>query len=136
MSEEKNIPPPEMPETPPESGYESAPETTEEIKTPEQAPEDFSVDIENLPEVSSPSVSSAAGAAVDEKEIARHAEELKVHERPRQVEMLAGLALEKGVPHAVAIAKKLDGYSLDALHDALVDDLYAELKKRGLVKEL
>lgn len=79
---------------------------------------------------------SASSVQINEEEITRHVEELKVHERPRQVEMLAGLALEKGVPHAVAIAKKLDGYSLDALHDALVDDLYAELKKRGLIKEL
>lgn len=130
-----------LPEIPIErENYEQpvAPEDNQEIREREASREQA-----EQPEISPEEIfiSPSGGATVpvdeiDEKEVARHAEELKVHERPRQVEMLAGLALEKGVPRAVAIAKKLDSYSLDALHDALVDDLYVELKKRGLVKEL
>lgn len=129
---EERTPLSEIPEIPPENGYEAAPETAEEIKTPEGTAEDFSVDVEETPQFSP----AAKVSPINEEEVALHAEELKAHQRPRQVEMLARQALEKGVPHAVAVAKKLDSYSLDALHDTLVDDLYKELRKRGLVKKL
>ncbi len=60
--------------------------------------------------------------------------DIKEMERPRQIEALTDLALEKGVHYAVDIAKKIDNaYVLDEFHDTLVDHLYEELKKRDSV---
>ncbi|OWK27061.1 MAG: hypothetical protein US76_00340 [Parcubacteria group bacterium GW2011_GWA2_38_13b] len=54
--------------------------------------------------------------------------------RRRQIKILADLAMEKGVHYAVAMAKKIDNaYILDELHDTLIDELYEELKSRGLL---
>lgn len=55
-------------------------------------------------------------------------------QRQRQVKILADLAKEKGVHYAVAMAKKMESaYVLDELHDTLIDELYDELKNRGLL---
>lgn len=59
---------------------------------------------------------------------------IKGLQRQRQVKILADLAMEKGVHYAVAMAKKMESaYVLDELHDTLVDELYEELKNRGLL---
>lgn len=50
-----------------------------------------------------------------------------------QVEKLLGIALQKGIVEAAEEAKKGDPYVLDAFHDALVEKLYPELRRRGLV---
>lgn len=50
------------------------------------------------------------------------------------VERLLDLSLHKGIEAALREAKKGDPYILDAFHDALVERLYPELQKRGLVK--
>lgn len=50
------------------------------------------------------------------------------------VERLLELSIHKGVVPALKEAKKGDAYILDAFHDALVERLYPELQKRGLVK--
>lgn len=49
------------------------------------------------------------------------------------VNRLVSLIPAKGIKHAIAEAKKLEPFLLDAFHDALVDKLYNELASRGLV---
>jgi len=55
-----------------------------------------------------------------------------------KIQKLVSLAVEKGVIHAVKVARHLeDNYTLDELHDRLlVEELHQELVKRGLLKEL
>lgn len=50
-----------------------------------------------------------------------------------EVNRLVSLIPSKGIKAAIAEAKKLDPFLLDAFHDALVDKLYHELANRGLV---
>lgn len=55
-------------------------------------------------------------------------------QRQRQVKMLTDLAMERGVHYAISVAKKMENaYVLDELHDTLVDELYEELKNKGLL---
>jgi hypothetical protein len=49
----------------------------------------------------------------------------------KKVEALVNLAMEEGIPAALKLAKKQDIFIQDALHDALIDKLLPELKKRG-----
>lgn len=52
-------------------------------------------------------------------------------ERPKQVKKLIYLALKRGVRHAYNVARGLnDAYLIDEFHDALVDQMHDELKKR------
>jgi len=51
-----------------------------------------------------------------------------------QVEKLVDLAWHKGITTAIKGAKKGGPFVLDAFHDAIVDKLYDEFKKRGLLK--
>ncbi len=55
-----------------------------------------------------------------------------------KVEKLVQLAVNKGVVHAVKVAKHLDdNYALDEFHDRLLaDDLHAALVAKGLIKEI
>lgn len=50
----------------------------------------------------------------------------------RQIESLVTLAFNEGIPEAIAKAKKLSPFIEDAFHDALIDHVVPELKKRGL----
>ena len=69
-----------------------------------------------------------------QKTTKKQAASIKGVQRQRQVKILADLAMEKGVHYAVAMAKKMESaYVLDELHDTLVDELYEELKSRGLL---
>jgi hypothetical protein len=49
----------------------------------------------------------------------------------KKVEFLISIAIEKGIPAALKLAKKQDVFIQDALHDALTDKLLPELKARG-----
>ena len=51
---------------------------------------------------------------------------------------LVNLAMQKGVPHAVKVARHLeDNYTLDEFHDRLLaDELHDALVKKGLLKEI
>ena len=49
------------------------------------------------------------------------------------INQLVSLIPTKGIKYAVAEAKKLEPFLVDAFHDALVDKLYDELANRGLV---
>ncbi len=51
-----------------------------------------------------------------------------------KVEHLTKIAKTKGLPHAVTVAMRLkDYYALDTFHDELIDNLYDELAKEGLI---
>lgn len=50
-----------------------------------------------------------------------------------RVERLVEDAFEHGVEHAAIEAQKSGPFVVDALHDALSDKFYEELKRRGLV---
>lgn len=54
------------------------------------------------------------------------------------VDRLVHMALDKGVVHAVKVARHLDdNYALDEFHDRLLaDDLHDALVKNGLIKEI
>ncbi len=56
-------------------------------------------------------------------------------EQIEEVNRLVGLIQDKGIGRAIAEAKTLDPFLLDAFHDALTDKLYEELVARGLVKK-
>ena len=55
-----------------------------------------------------------------------------------QIQHLVDLALEKGVIHAVKVARHLeDNYVLDMFHDRLLaDELHDALVKKGIIKEI
>jgi hypothetical protein len=51
-----------------------------------------------------------------------------------KVAHLTKLATTKGLPHAIMVAQRLkDYYALDTFHDELIDNLYDELLKQGLI---
>ena len=51
-----------------------------------------------------------------------------------QVTRLLDLAVQKGIPHAVDVARKMkDYYLLDRMHDDMVDKFYQGLVDKGLV---
>jgi len=61
---------------------------------------------------------------------------LSAEENPKvaeEVEGLVEIALTEGIFEAIKKAKKYSAFTQDALHDALVDKVLPELKKRGLV---
>lgn len=51
-----------------------------------------------------------------------------------RVEKLLELALHNGLGRGLTEARKAGSYVLDAFHDSLIDKLYPELKKRGVVE--
>ena len=55
-----------------------------------------------------------------------------------KINSLVNLAMQKGVIHAVKVAKHLeDSYALDEFHDRLLaDELHDALVKKGLIKEI
>lgn len=55
-----------------------------------------------------------------------------------KINHLVNLALQKGVAHAVKVARHLeDNYTLDEFHDRmLADELHDALLKKGLIEEL
>jgi len=55
-----------------------------------------------------------------------------------QVNRLVDVAMEKGVVHAVKVAKHMqDNYVLDAFHDKLLaDEFHDALLKKGIIKDI
>lgn len=55
-----------------------------------------------------------------------------------KIQKLVALATEKGVVHAVKVARHLeDNYTLDEFHDRLLaNELHDELVKKGLIRDL
>lgn len=76
-----------------------------------------------------PSSVSGGVSTADADEIAQTAD------AEERVKKLVNLALVKGVPYAVQVARHIDAYTLDRTHDELADTLFDELKRRGMVSD-
>jgi hypothetical protein len=55
-----------------------------------------------------------------------------------KINSLVNLAMQKGIPHAVKVARHLeDNYVLDEIHDRLLaDELHDALVKKGMLEEI
>lgn len=75
---------------------------------------------------------------VNHEEVASDAKEVHALDSASHVQQLVDIAMQKGVVHAVKVARHLDdNYALDAFHDQLLSDqLNAALKEKGLIEEL
>jgi len=63
--------------------------------------------------------------------------QIEIEPKERQIQLLTDLAFEKGIPHAVEVAKRLENpFLLDEFHDALVDELYNKLIEEGKLKQI
>lgn len=83
-------------------------------------------------------VKKSPGAAVSQKIIQEDTKTvLEIKNEDARAEALLKLSFEKGVYHAINVAKNLnDPYILDVFHDRLVSDFYESLIKRGKLKQL
>jgi len=67
----------------------------------------------------------------------RQISQAEMEEEQAKLQMLVNVAFQDGLAKAIDTARKMnDPYILDALHDALADQLYQELVKRGKLEEL
>ena len=119
--EEKNAPSVENAPAP-----ENAPERKEGVAEKEEA---YSKILSKVKVAKPPSDDSVSTDAQDANS-AQSAE--------AKVEKLVNLAMQKGVVHAVKVARHLeDNYVLDEFHDRLLaDELHDALLKKGLIKEI
>ncbi|MDP3947849.1 MAG: hypothetical protein Q8Q41_04145 [bacterium] len=116
---------------------------TEEIIKRREAPgsrhaEGREIVMESLKSLTPPP--AAAQAQQDEDDSAREGKLLPAYMKgePAEiklvVEELLELSLHKGIERGLKEARKASPFILDAFHDALVDKLYPELQKRGVVE--
>ena len=64
-------------------------------------------------------------------------QQIKVEPKEKQIKLLTDLAFDKGIAHAVEVAKRLDNpYLVDEFHDTLVDEFYNKLIESGNLKAL
>ena len=83
-------------------------------------------------------VKTPAAKDTNEEEVKIDAEKaIEKQDAESQIQHLVDIALEKGVIHAVNVAKHLeDNYVLDMFHDKLLsDELHEALMKKGLIEE-
>ena len=76
---------------------------------------------------------------VNQEEVASDAEAgAQKSDAESQVQHLVDIAQQKGVMHAVRVARHMeDNYVLDAFHDSmLADELHDALMKKGMIKEI
>ncbi|MBD3282626.1 MAG: hypothetical protein GF387_03425 [Candidatus Portnoybacteria bacterium] len=72
-----------------------------------------------------------------QKDTKNKAKQIKTEPQERQVYLLTEIAFERGISHAIDVAKRLDNpYLLDEFHDALVDEFCAKLIAEGKLKEI
>lgn len=70
-------------------------------------------------------------------QVAKKAKEIEEEPRERQIQLLVDLAFEKGVSHAIDVARSLNSpYLLDEFHDTLVDELYNKLVEQGKLEKI
>lgn len=126
-----------------EKGLDRSPDTSGEVKESEIRFEPIEAKhaslyerlLETVRSWTSSAPSTAAGAD-DDRAISFDASAIaSVQDSESRVQKLLDLALVKGVPHAVSVARHIDAYTLDRTHDRLADELSEELKKRGLLSE-
>ena len=76
-------------------------------------------------------------SSVQQKTALRTAQQIKAQSKERQIQLLTDLVFEKGISHAVEVARRLENpYLLDEFHDALVNELYGKLVEAGKLKQL
>lgn len=112
-----------------EPEVEKIPETEIVSETPETKPRE-------RPPVSEEETPSApAPVSADEPETEEETKKIQNLDKKRQVKALTDLAFEKGLNHAIKVAKNLnDAFILDEFHDQLVDKFYKELLAKGKLK--
>jgi hypothetical protein len=72
-----------------------------------------------------------------QKTALRTAQQIKAQPKEKQIQLLTDLVFEKGISHAVEVARRLQNpYLLDEFHDALVGELYSKLVEAGKLKQL
>lgn len=82
-------------------------------------------------------VKQASGAGNDPEVKSDAAKVSEFQDADSQIQHLVQLALDKGIAHAVKVARHLDYYSLDKLHDILLtDELHKALVERKLLPEV
>ncbi len=107
------------------------PEFKEKELTPEQHKEILKEGVSKRIKTAQP-VSLA-----QEQVVVSSVQQIKIEPKERQIQLLTDLAFEKGIPHAVEVAKRLENaYLLDEFHDALVDKLYNKLIEEGKLKQI
>jgi len=107
------------------------PEFKEKELTPEQHKEILKEGVSERIKTAQP-VSLA-----QEQVVVSSVQQIKIEPKERQIQLLTDLAFEKGIPHAVEVAKRLENaYLLDEFHDALVDKLYNKLIEEGKLKQI
>lgn len=77
--------------------------------------------------------------AADEASIRGDAQSVSEEDNAEaKINSLVNLALQKGIPHAVKVARHLeDNYTLDEMHDRLLaDELHDALVAKGMLKEI
>jgi hypothetical protein len=76
---------------------------------------------------------------IDEVDVKKDVEVIgKEMDAESRISNLVDIAMQKGVVHAVKVAKKMDdNYILDGLHDKLImDEFHDALMEKGLIEEL
>lgn len=133
-----------------QSAYEAAPVGEPKVEGEERV---FEAPIESLPSFAEategkperaaefapaqPAPAAPPIIAVPKEEAKIKAGELKLLGEEEQIKHLSDLAFRKGIGHAVEVAQNLDNpYLLDKFHDTVVDRLYQELVKRGMLKKI
>jgi hypothetical protein len=77
--------------------------------------------------------------AVKNDEVVNDAKNVSIEiDAKGKIEKLVVLAQEKGLPHAVSVARHMeDNYTLDEFHDRLIgDELHLALIEKGIIKKL
>lgn len=123
---------------PEQTPYEAPPSGEPRIEGEERI---FEAPVEATPEriAEHPPVMPAPAAppVIPAGEAKIKAKELKLLGEEEQIKHLSDLAFHKGIGHAVEVAQNLDNpYLLDKFHDTVVDRLYQELVKRGMLKKI
>lgn len=107
------------------------PEFKEKELTPEQHKEILKEGISERVKTAQPVPST------QQKVVIQKIQQIKIEPKERQIQLLTDLAFEKGIPHAVEVAKRLENpFLLDEFHKALVDELYNKLIEEGKLKQI
>lgn len=123
-----------------EAGSATEAVQAEVVAVSEQSPERQEGNVEKddayakiVSKIQTPAPVTDEAAVKDDAEIAS-----QVMDAESRINNLVDIAMQKGVAHAVKVAKHLNNnYMLDGLHDQLMaDELHEALLKKGLIKEL
>jgi hypothetical protein len=97
---------------------------------------------ENMPEwqpqSATPTQTPSTSPSTDKTtRIAHDVKSISAMDESHKIEMLVGLALDKGIAHSIEVADGLkDPFILDMLHDKLVGELHDRLVKERKLKEV